>query len=209
MISANHIVYLPLPKLNQAGQLKSSRTRPKPDLPIFPKIARQLVTFLPWTLSVRNFQGPIISLSLLVYLSLPPCISPLLVVKSHGLEHSSPSFGPTTGLVFLLIYKPSGVCLSKSLLSGRGRCLRIITMSFTGTLDKCKACDKTVYVVDLLSADGVSYHKSCFKCSHCKGTLVVCETTWTCMVSGLWKNWNVILNPPRDRYEPSYIASFV
>ena len=47
-------------------------------------------------------------------------------------------------------------------------------MSFTGTLDKCKACDKTVYFVDLLSADGVTYHKSCFKCSHCKGTLVVC-----------------------------------
>lgn len=46
-------------------------------------------------------------------------------------------------------------------------------MSFTGTLDKCKACDKTVYFVDLLSADGVTYHKSCFKCSHCKGTLVM------------------------------------
>ncbi|THG20445.1 hypothetical protein TEA_027524 [Camellia sinensis var. sinensis] len=46
-------------------------------------------------------------------------------------------------------------------------------MSFTGTLDKCKACDKTVYVVDLLTADGITYHKSCFKCSHCKGTLVV------------------------------------
>ncbi|KAL9234459.1 hypothetical protein vseg_009330 [Gypsophila vaccaria] len=46
-------------------------------------------------------------------------------------------------------------------------------MSFTGTLDKCKACDKTVYFVDLLSADGATYHKSCFKCSHCKGTLVM------------------------------------
>ncbi|KAL7238847.1 hypothetical protein ACSBR2_004862 [Camellia fascicularis] len=46
-------------------------------------------------------------------------------------------------------------------------------MSFTGTLDKCKACDKTVYVVDLLTADGITYHKSCFKCSHCKGTLVM------------------------------------
>uniref|UniRef100_A0A3Q7F575 LIM zinc-binding domain-containing protein n=1 Tax=Solanum lycopersicum TaxID=4081 RepID=A0A3Q7F575_SOLLC len=45
-------------------------------------------------------------------------------------------------------------------------------MAFTGTLDKCSACDKTVYFVDLLSADGVTYHKSCFKCSHCKGTLV-------------------------------------
>lgn len=47
-------------------------------------------------------------------------------------------------------------------------------MAFTGTLDKCKACDKTVYFVDLLSADGQTFHKSCFKCSHCKGTLVVC-----------------------------------
>ncbi|XP_042009245.1 LIM domain-containing protein PLIM2b-like [Salvia splendens] len=45
--------------------------------------------------------------------------------------------------------------------------------SFTGTQDKCSACDKTVYFVDLLSADGQTYHKSCFKCSHCKGTLVM------------------------------------
>ncbi|XP_043714822.1 LIM domain-containing protein WLIM2b-like [Telopea speciosissima] len=46
-------------------------------------------------------------------------------------------------------------------------------MAFSGTLEKCNACNKTVYVVDLLSADGISYHKSCFKCSHCKGTLVM------------------------------------
>ncbi|MCD7448981.1 LIM domain-containing protein PLIM2a [Datura stramonium] len=46
-------------------------------------------------------------------------------------------------------------------------------MAFTGTLDKCIACDKTVYFVDLLSADGATFHKSCFKCSHCKGTLVM------------------------------------
>ncbi|XP_031260022.1 LIM domain-containing protein PLIM2b isoform X2 [Pistacia vera] len=46
-------------------------------------------------------------------------------------------------------------------------------MAFTGTLDKCKACDKTVYVVDMLSLEGTPYHKSCFKCSHCKGTLVM------------------------------------
>ncbi|CAA7399196.1 unnamed protein product [Spirodela intermedia] len=46
-------------------------------------------------------------------------------------------------------------------------------MSFSGTLDKCKACDKTVYVVDSLSIDGVPFHKSCFKCTHCKGTLAM------------------------------------
>ena len=44
-------------------------------------------------------------------------------------------------------------------------------MAFTGTLDKCKACDKTVYVTEMLSLEGVPYHKSCFKCSHCKGFL--------------------------------------
>nr|KYP48718.1 Pollen-specific protein SF3 [Cajanus cajan] len=44
-------------------------------------------------------------------------------------------------------------------------------MSFIGTQQKCKACDKTVYPVDQLSADGTAYHKACFKCSHCKGTL--------------------------------------
>ncbi|GAB2273950.1 LIM domain-containing protein PLIM2a [Dionaea muscipula] len=46
-------------------------------------------------------------------------------------------------------------------------------MSFSGTLDKCKACDKTVYVVDMVKADGIPYHKTCFKCSHCNGTLVM------------------------------------
>ncbi|MBA0811344.1 hypothetical protein Gohar_003253 [Gossypium harknessii] len=46
-------------------------------------------------------------------------------------------------------------------------------MSFIGTQQKCKACEKTVYPVELLSADGVPYHKSCFKCSHCKGTLKI------------------------------------
>jgi hypothetical protein len=45
--------------------------------------------------------------------------------------------------------------------------------SFAGTQQKCKACDKTVYLVEQLTADGVIYHKSCFRCNHCKGTLKV------------------------------------
>ncbi|URD77559.1 LIM [Musa troglodytarum] len=48
-------------------------------------------------------------------------------------------------------------------------------MSFIGTQDKCKECEKTVHFIDLLTADGVTYHKSCFKCSHCKGTLSMCN----------------------------------
>ncbi|KAK4761653.1 hypothetical protein SAY87_029537 [Trapa incisa] len=46
-------------------------------------------------------------------------------------------------------------------------------MSFTGTLDKCKVCDKTVYFVDMMSLEGVPYHKTCFRCSHCNGPLVM------------------------------------
>ena len=56
-------------------------------------------------------------------------------------------------------------------------------MAFSGTTEKCKACDKTVHFIDLLSADGISYHKTCFKCSHCNGLLVVCIITtnlWLC-----------------------------
>uniref|UniRef100_A0A0D9XL84 Folylpolyglutamate synthase n=1 Tax=Leersia perrieri TaxID=77586 RepID=A0A0D9XL84_9ORYZ len=44
-------------------------------------------------------------------------------------------------------------------------------MTFSGTQDKCNACDKTVHFIDLLTADSIPYHKSCFKCSHCKGKL--------------------------------------
>ncbi|RWW22382.1 hypothetical protein BHE74_00006103, partial [Ensete ventricosum] len=51
----------------------------------------------------------------------------------------------------------------------------IITMSFSGTQDKCKACDKTVHFIDLLTADGIPFHKTCFKCSRCKGTLSMCN----------------------------------
>ncbi|RLM97983.1 LIM domain-containing protein WLIM1 [Panicum miliaceum] len=43
--------------------------------------------------------------------------------------------------------------------------------SFQGTTTKCTACDKTVYLVDKLTADNRVYHKACFRCHHCKGTL--------------------------------------
>ncbi|XVF52863.1 hypothetical protein PTKIN_Ptkin05aG0052600 [Pterospermum kingtungense] len=46
-------------------------------------------------------------------------------------------------------------------------------MAFSGTTEKCKACDKTVHFIDAVSADGVSYHKTCFRCSHCNGLLVM------------------------------------
>ncbi|XP_022952743.1 LIM domain-containing protein WLIM1-like [Cucurbita moschata] len=43
--------------------------------------------------------------------------------------------------------------------------------SFAGTTQKCMACDKTVYLVDKLTADNRIFHKPCFRCYHCKGTL--------------------------------------
>ena len=55
-------------------------------------------------------------------------------------------------------------------------------MSFFGTQQKCKACLKTVYLVEQLSADGVVYHKSCFKCTHCNGTLKVASLSICCLL---------------------------
>ncbi|XP_047316785.1 LIM domain-containing protein WLIM1-like [Impatiens glandulifera] len=42
---------------------------------------------------------------------------------------------------------------------------------YGGTTQKCKSCEKTVYLVDQLTADSRVYHKACFRCHHCKGTL--------------------------------------
>ncbi|KAJ7946168.1 LIM domain-containing protein [Quillaja saponaria] len=42
---------------------------------------------------------------------------------------------------------------------------------FGGTTQKCMACDKTVYLVDKLTADSRVYHKACFRCHHCRNTL--------------------------------------
>lgn len=43
--------------------------------------------------------------------------------------------------------------------------------TFAGTTQKCTACEKTVYLVDRLAADSRVYHKACFRCHHCTGTL--------------------------------------
>nr|CAN60965.1 hypothetical protein VITISV_013874 [Vitis vinifera] len=43
-------------------------------------------------------------------------------------------------------------------------------MAFAGTTQKCMACEKTVYLVDRLTADNRIYHKACFRCHHCRGT---------------------------------------
>ncbi|XP_027080034.1 LIM domain-containing protein WLIM2b-like [Coffea eugenioides] len=45
--------------------------------------------------------------------------------------------------------------------------------SFSGTQQKCKACDKTVHFAEMMSADGVPYHNTCFRCTHCNGRLTM------------------------------------
>ncbi|GMP96229.1 hypothetical protein CsSME_00044962 [Camellia sinensis var. sinensis] len=46
-------------------------------------------------------------------------------------------------------------------------------MAFSGTLQKCKGCDKVVHFIEMLKADGIPYHKACFKCSHCHSVLAL------------------------------------
>ncbi|MQL97489.1 hypothetical protein Taro_030188 [Colocasia esculenta] len=42
---------------------------------------------------------------------------------------------------------------------------------FGGTTQKCMGCEKTVYLVDQLTVDNRVYHRACFRCRHCRGTL--------------------------------------
>ena len=37
--------------------------------------------------------------------------------------------------------------------------------------EKCAACQKTVYAMEKLEMNGNTYHKNCFKCSHCSARL--------------------------------------
>lgn len=54
----------------------------------------------------------------------------------------------------------------------------VTMMSLTVIQPKCRKCDKTVYLVDQLRADGIVYHKACFRCNHCNGTLKVIHCAW-------------------------------
>lgn len=54
---------------------------------------------------------------------------------------------------------------------GESRDLAMAT--FAGTQQKCMACNKTLYIVDKLTADNRVFHKGCFRCHHCNRTLKV------------------------------------
>jgi hypothetical protein len=61
--------------------------------------------------------------------------------------------------------------------------------TFAGTTQKCKACDKTVYLVDQLTVDNKFYHKACFRCHHCKGTLKVDTILPLCVCVCVYHNY--------------------
>ncbi|KAK3158573.1 hypothetical protein QOZ80_2AG0138930 [Eleusine coracana subsp. coracana] len=50
--------------------------------------------------------------------------------------------------------------------SDQARAPSKLSSAFSGTQDKCAACQKTVYPLEKMTLEGESYHKSCFKCSH-------------------------------------------
>ncbi|KAI3494964.1 hypothetical protein L1887_37039 [Cichorium endivia] len=41
-----------------------------------------------------------------------------------------------------------------------------VSSMFSGTIDKCRACNKTVYPLEKVTMEGEPYHKLCFKCAH-------------------------------------------
>jgi len=44
-------------------------------------------------------------------------------------------------------------------------------MSKTGTQKKCLVCEKTVYPMEEMVADGKIFHKTCLRCAHCNNAL--------------------------------------
>ncbi|KAI3796566.1 hypothetical protein L1987_39243 [Smallanthus sonchifolius] len=41
-----------------------------------------------------------------------------------------------------------------------------LSSMFSGTQDKCRQCNKTVYPLEKVTMEGEPYHKLCFKCAH-------------------------------------------
>ncbi|CAN4111601.1 unnamed protein product [Withania somnifera] len=73
---------------------------------------------------------------------------------------------------FEQLFKESGN-FSKNFQNSKGERQNSLTRApsklsamFSGTQDKCAACDKTVYPLEKVTMEGESFHKSCFKCAH-------------------------------------------
>ncbi|GAA0185965.1 actin or actin-binding cytoskeletal protein [Lithospermum erythrorhizon] len=50
-------------------------------------------------------------------------------------------------------------------------------MAFSGTVQKCKSCDKVVHFAEMMSTDGLPFHKTCFRCSQCNTRLTVSNSS--------------------------------
>ncbi|KAH6755038.1 GATA type zinc finger transcription factor family protein [Perilla frutescens var. hirtella] len=48
-----------------------------------------------------------------------------------------------------------------------------MSTGYFGTTQKCHTCEKVVHFAEMVSADGIPYHKTCFKCDHCNGRLAI------------------------------------
>uniref|UniRef100_A0A6Q2XFF3 F-actin monooxygenase n=1 Tax=Esox lucius TaxID=8010 RepID=A0A6Q2XFF3_ESOLU len=46
-----------------------------------------------------------------------------------------------------------------------------VTLEFSGSGDKCHSCQKRVYVVERISAEGLYFHRECFRCDTCGSAL--------------------------------------
>ena len=47
------------------------------------------------------------------------------------------------------------------------------TAKYGGNVEKCLQCEKSVYPMERFSREGATYHKECFKCTHCNSQLTL------------------------------------
>lgn len=79
-----------------------------------------------------------------------------------------------TGHVTTLIFLHSDILQKKCADYVLYLCLSqgsIIRRPFPQSGDKCHSCDKSVYLVERVCAEGLFFHRECFQCSTCNSTL--------------------------------------
>ncbi|GBG75283.1 hypothetical protein CBR_g19916 [Chara braunii] len=70
---------------------------------------------------------------------------------------------------FAVSFEESGEEVNREQRGGQQRAFAMT--SFTGTQERCKRCSKIVYFIEQLLIDEQVFHRSCFRCHHCKRTL--------------------------------------
>ncbi|KAM3858885.1 protein-methionine sulfoxide oxidase mical3b [Diretmus argenteus] len=93
-----------------------------------------------------------------------------------------------------------------------GRRESVTRSVFTGsvcTSDVCFFCSKRVYVMERLSAEGLFFHRGCFQCNYCSGTLRLASYAYDGLTGRFYclQHYDLRLSGPTQRKRPAHSVS--